>query len=66
MSREMKYSGIVKNENEILYSKEDNFFSKLMVNLLCSIEDDYHGAKGQIFKKTTGEIVYQCQRTAVC
>lgn len=66
MSEEMEYCGIVKHENEVLYSREDDSFNKLMISLLCTIENDYHSAKGQIFKKTTGEIIYQCQRAAIC
>lgn len=66
MCEKTKYYGVVKHENEILYTKDDNSFSKLMADLLCTIENEYHSATGQIFRKNSGEIIYQCRRAAIC
>ena len=66
MSEGMKYCSIVKRAGKVLLKIEDNCQNKLIAILSCKLEDDYPDAKGQVFRKTTGEIVYQCRRTAIC
>lgn len=66
MSDKIKYCAIVKRENQALYMVEDDCPNKLIVILSCRLEDEYPDAKGQVIKKSSGEIVYQCRRTSIC
>lgn len=66
MSGKMEYYGILKLDNKTIFKVEDNSPNKIIVYLSCKLEDEYPDAKGKIFKKTTGEVIYQCQKTAIC
>lgn len=66
MPSKKEYFGILKIDDKAILKIEDNSPNKIIVFLSCKLEDEYHDAKGQIYNKTTGEMVYQCQKTAIC
>lgn len=66
MSEKAEYYGILKLNNKTIFKIKDNSPNKIIVSLSCKLKDEYPDVKAKIFKKATGELVYQCQKTAIC
>lgn len=66
MTTNIQYRGILKYKGQELYSIENNCPNKLIVMLICKLEDEFHYAQALVTEKATGEIIYQGQRSAIC
>ncbi len=66
MIEDTQYRGVLNYRGQVLYITENNCPNKLIVNLICKLEDEFRYAKALVIKKATGEIIYQGKRSAVC
>ncbi len=66
MIENIQYRGVLKYKGQELYSTENNCPNKLIVILICKLEDEFRYAKALVTKKATGEIIYQGKRSAIC
>lgn len=66
MIKNTKYHGVLKYNGQELYSTENDCPNKLFIILICKLEDEYRYAKALVTNKTTGEIIYQGKRSAIC
>lgn len=61
-----QYRGVLNYRGQELYSIENNCPNKLIINLICKLEDEFRYAKALVTNKATGEIIYQGKRAAIC
>ena len=66
MISDMQYRGILEIKGQELFAIENNCPNRILVSLTCKLEDEYHDAKALVIKKSTGQIIYQCRRQAIC